>query len=105
MHIVQVYHSKVPVKHYGGMERVIEALIEGFLELGHKVTLIAFKGDYQIPGVTFLDLDRYSSMEVANQNFFELVPKDADIVHFHLPLNYPNLKIPYVCTMHGNMDE
>lgn len=105
MHIVQVYHSKVPVLHYGGMERVIEALAEGLVELGHRVSIIAFKGDYEIPGVNFIELDRYTSMEEANQKFFELIPSDADIVHFHLPLNFPNFKFPYVCTMHGNMND
>jgi glycosyltransferase involved in cell wall biosynthesis len=103
MHIVQVYHAKVPVSLYGGMERVIESLIQGFLELGHRVTLISFKGDYSIPGVNFIDLDRYSSMEEANQKFVELIPNDADIVHFHLPLSFEKFPFPYVCTMHGNL--
>ena len=103
MHIVQVYHAKVPVSLYGGMERVIESLIEGFLELGHRVTLISFKGDYSIPGINFIDLDRYSSMEEANEKFIELIPQDADVVHFHLPLTFENFPFPYVCTMHGNL--
>lgn len=105
MHIVQVYHSKVPVNHYGGMERVIEALIQGFLEQGHRVTLISFKGDYIIPGCQFIDLDRYSSMEEANQKFVELIPSDTDIVHFHLPYNFQNFPFPYVCTIHGNLSD
>lgn len=103
MHIVQVYHSKVPVRHYGGMERVIEALIQGFIEQGHKVSLIAFRGDYEIKGCDFYDLDRYSSMEEANEKFSELIPKDADIVHFHLPYHFEKFPFPYVCTMHGNL--
>ncbi len=105
MHIVQVYHAKVPVSHYGGMERVIESLLEGFIELGHQVTLIAFKGDYAIPGVNFLDLDRFGSIEEANRRYAELIPANADIVHFHLPYKLTNFPYPYVCTMHGNLDQ
>lgn len=105
MHIVQVYHSKVPISLYGGMERVIESLLTGFIELGHKVTLISYKGDYEIKGVNFIDLDRYNSMEEANEKFLELIPKNADIVHFHLPKTFLQLKVPYICTMHGNLGD
>ncbi|MFZ4712280.1 MAG: glycosyltransferase [Bacteriovoracaceae bacterium] len=103
MHIVQIYHARVPVSLYGGMERVVESLLEGFIELGHKVTLISYQGDYQIPGVNFIPLDRYKNMEEANERFVELIPKDADIVHFHLPLTFEKFPFPYICTMHGNM--
>lgn len=105
MHIVQVYQSKVPVLHYGGMERVVEALAEGLLELGHKVTIIAYKGDYEIPGVNFVELDRYENLKEANEKLPGLIPGDADIVHFHLPLKFENFKFPYVCTMHGHLGD
>jgi len=104
VHIVQIYHSKVPVLLYGGMERVIESLSKGLLELGHKVTLICYRGDYVIPGVhsIFMD-DLYKDNFEALDRFHELIPEDADVLHFHVPLSLKNIRLPYVMTMHGNL--
>lgn len=104
MHIVQVYHSKVPVQLYGGMERVIEALATGLIELGHKVTLISYKGDYSIPGVEHIYLDGWEVKE-AGHKFIGLIPKTADIVHFHIPFVFKDFPFPYMATMHGNLGE
>ncbi len=105
MHIVQVYHAKVPVRLYGGMERVIEALISGFVLLGHKVTLIAYRGDYDIPGAHLIDLDRYATKDEAVAKFQELIPDDADLVHYHVPFDFPELGVPNVLTLHGNLGD
>ncbi len=105
MHIVQIYHSKVPIKLYGGMERVIENLCKGFVTLGHKVTLISYRGDYDLPGVNLIDLDRFSSMENAMNRYTELIPSDADVLHYHVPFNFPKLDLPNVMTLHGNLKE
>lgn len=105
MHIVQVYHSKVPVRLYGGMERVIESLCAGFVEMGHKVSLIAYRGDYQLPGVNFIELDNYISKSEAVAKFQELIPNDADIIHYHVPHNWPTVGIPNLTTMHGNLSD
>lgn len=105
MHIVLVHFERVPVKLYGGSERVIECLARGLLEQGHKVSLIALKGDYPIKGVQFLDLDRFGAQAKSLQSALTLIPDDTDIVHFHLPIGEQecqNLEIPYVCTLHGN---
>ena len=104
MHIVQIYHSPVPVKLYGGMERVIESLCEGLLALGHKVTLICYTGDYKIKGVDFRPLDEFSNTE-AIARWPELLPKNYDVLHFHVPMSQDDLDLPYVMTMHGNLQE
>ncbi len=104
MHIVQIYHSKVPVAKYGGMERVIESLCEGFVELGHKVTLIAYQGDYAIKGINAIHLDSLSKHEAEN-DFVKLIPSDADVVHFHIPRALTNFPFPHLFTMHGNSDQ
>ncbi len=108
MHIVHLHHEKIPVKLYGGTERIVETLCRNSLELGHKVTLICYQGDYEIPGVNFIDLMSLGSKEAADKDYVQLIPKDADIVHFHLPrkeLDILELPCPYVCTMHGNEDD
>lgn len=104
MHIVQNYHVKLPVSLYGGMERVVEALCEGYLEMGHRVSLISYRGDYEIPGVNHIYLDGLS-IEQSYEKLPQLIPGDADIIHFHLPFDLKKLgvKIPAVFTMHGNL--
>ncbi len=105
MHIVQIHLSEVPVMHYGGTERVVEGLCRAFLTLGHRVTLIALKGDGPpIPGVHFKDLSVFGKRATADA-YQELIPEDADIVHFHLPFNQDEVfkSHPYVCTQHGNL--
>ncbi len=102
MHVVLVHFEAVPVLHYGGTERVVEALAQGLIEAGHKVSLIAFPGEYPLPGVNFIalqqDQDHLSQV-------LKLIPHNADIVHFHLPIGEKELQergVPYVCTLHGN---
>lgn len=103
MHIVQVFFSPMPVKGYGGMERVIENLCEGFLTLGHKVTLISYQGEYEIPGVQHQYLDTFKNKKEAEKRFKELFPKDADMVHLHDPILSNSFDFPHVFTMHGNL--
>jgi hypothetical protein len=44
MHIAVISHHRLPVKGYGGTERIVVALVRGLVELGHRVTLIAAPG-------------------------------------------------------------
>jgi glycosyltransferase involved in cell wall biosynthesis len=107
MHIVQIAHEPIPISLYGGTERIIENLCLGLTTLGHKVTLVSFKGDYTLEGVEFKDLGQFSKAE-ANSRFLELIPEDADILHFHLPMGQDQMElkgIPYICTLHGNLQE
>src|SRR5207249_12179041 len=41
MHVVVASHYRLPVKGYGGTERVVVALVSGLAALGHRVTLLA----------------------------------------------------------------
>lgn len=106
MHIVQVHHEKVPVRHYGGTERVIEALATELVQAGHRVTLMCYKGDYEIPGVELIDFSKMSKQE-AQSHFVPHIPKDADLVHYHVPAGQDEYAsdIPYLCTLHGNEDD
>ena len=109
MHIVLVHLEKMPALKYGGTERVVEALCQGYLELGHQVSLIALKGEGELPrDLNFIDLTAHFGDNAKSFSFLELIPKSADIVHFQLPMGQDemNLKgVPYICTMHGNMTE
>lgn len=101
MKIVQIHLEKTPVKLYGGTERVVENLCLGFVELGHEVTLISYRGEFQLPGVHHIYLDHLTPTE-ASTKVFSMLPQ-ADIYHFHLSLNQDQYQIPYVSTLHGNL--
>jgi len=107
MHIVQIHHEKIPVRHYGGTERVIEALATELVKAGHRVTLMCYRGDYEIPGVDLIDFNTMSKDE-ADKNYFKHIPADADIIHYHVPAgqdDYEQLNTPYLCTLHGNEED
>lgn len=99
MHIVQYYGKPLPVKEYGGTERVIVWLIRGLKELGHTVTLIGPKG-------STLDCNLVTFPESAAvpdpSKLKKYIPVDADIIHFHNDGQMDmELDIPSIKTMHG----
>lgn len=99
MHIVHYYHKPLPVKEYGGVERVIVWLIKGLRELGHTVTLIG-------PSGSTLDCNLipfpHSVKVPSSSELKEYIPADADIIHFHNDGYMDmNLGIPVIKTMHG----
>jgi glycosyltransferase involved in cell wall biosynthesis len=99
MHVVLYSHSRLPVRGYGGTQRVVAWLARGLAELGQRVTLIAPAGSILPEGTVVAfeirDLGRTSF------NLDALVPGDADIVHAHAPLP-GSLSYPWVFTLHGN---
>lgn len=91
----------LPVKRYGGTERVVWSLAKALDKAGHQVTLIAGKGT-SAPFAHVVETDTTLPAE-------ERVPKDLDIVHFQngVPASYREKSDlgavpPYVVTMHGN---
>ena len=99
MHVALYFHEKLPVKGYGGSQRVIIWLARGLAELGHQVTLIAGPGS-KVPEATLIPVD----LKRAHQPGFDLaphVPAGVDIVHSHVPLAV-RPGVPFVWTQHGN---
>lgn len=94
MHICLVTSSKIPVKKYGGTERIVEWLAQEFLKLGHQVTLLAMPGS-AIEGVNVIEAS-------CKKDALERVPRDADIVHFHGWPPSEEFPLPWVYTLHGN---
>lgn len=87
------------------MERVIEELSLGLVEMGHKVTLISYPGYRKLPGVNFINMLEKFSRHEADTRYLELIPDDADILHFHIPMGQDKLDLPYLMTFHGNLSE
>jgi glycosyltransferase involved in cell wall biosynthesis len=100
MHVALYFHGRLPVRGYGGTQRVIVWLARGLAELGHRVTLLAGAGS-ELPEGSVIALD---SREVQQAEFdlTSLIPASADILHAHAPLSRPP-DIPHLFTLHGNL--
>jgi len=101
MHIAVISHHRLPVKGYGGTERIVVALVRGLAELGHRVTLIAQPGT-KLREATVVEVPG-SRLRDPGFDLTPLIPKDADIVHAHLPVRRLPKGPPLLQTMHGNL--
>src|SRR2546430_13722725 len=84
MHVVVASHYRLPVKGYGGTERVVVALVRGLAALGHRVTLLASPGT-RVPEATGVEVPpdriRDPALDLAT-----LLPPGADILHAIFPV-------------------
>jgi glycosyltransferase involved in cell wall biosynthesis len=98
MRVTLVHHTRLPVKGYGGTERVVVALARGLAALGHEVSLIAPVGT-KVPEATLIPVP---PSRFGDQTFdlTPLVPPGSDIVHaFYPPRVAPNA--PWLWTLEG----
>ncbi|MCF6178413.1 MAG: glycosyltransferase [Geopsychrobacter sp.] len=100
MHVVQVCKGVVPPVNYGGIERIVFWLTRELLQRGVRVTVIAHPESEvatKLAGVAFVPY------LFEQDDYRQLIPPDADIVHLH---DYPpegrEPAIPYLVTEHGN---
>jgi glycosyltransferase involved in cell wall biosynthesis len=98
MHIAVISHHRLPVKGYGGPQRVVVALVRGLVELGHRVTVIAAPGS-KLPTAPVLEVP---PRDHAGPKVAAFVPRDADIVHAHYPVATWPLAVPLAQTLHAN---
>jgi glycosyltransferase involved in cell wall biosynthesis len=98
MRIVIVSTSVIPVKSYGGTERVIWYLGKELVKMGHDVTYLVNKGSY-CDFAKVINID--TTKEISAQ-----IPSGADIIHFNFtPPDIQKIKKPYVITIHGNCND
>ncbi len=98
MRIVLLHHGVLPVRGYGGTERVVVWLIRGLATLGHEVTLIAGTGS-KVPEARLIPVDP----RLAVKPGFDVrphLPPGVDLVHAHQPVGPTGP--PTLWTMHGN---
>ncbi len=96
MKIVFHHEGILPVKKYGGIERILYWHMVELAIRGHKVVLIGHENSE----VSHHGIEHIALLE--NQKDWEkLIPKDSDIIH--LQYNHiPNVDIPTINTLHGN---
>lgn len=96
MNIVLVHDVVLPVRKYGGTERVVWALGQELSRMGHHVTFLLRKGS-SCNFAKLIEIDPTRS--IGSQ-----VPEEADIVHFQDTAQTTDLKKPFVVTINGNKD-
>ncbi|QMU64714.1 MAG: glycosyltransferase [Flavobacteriaceae bacterium] len=98
MHILIVHNAVIPVKLYGGTERIIWYLGKELARLKHKVTYLVKKGSSCDFG-TVIPIDE-------SKEIWEQIPRGIDVIHFQEQIkNIEKVKTPYVITIHGNTNE
>ena len=97
MHILLVNNTSIPVKQYGGTERVIWWLGKQLVHMGHKVSYLVGPGSY---------CDFAKSVHVLNHDipFNQQIPAGVDVVHLNCKVN-ETPTIPYIFTLHGNTND
>jgi glycosyltransferase involved in cell wall biosynthesis len=100
LHVAVASHYRLPVRGYGGTERVVVALVRGLAALGHRVTLLAAPGT-RVREATVVEVppDRLTDPRL---DLATLVPRDAAILHAHLQLRR-RPAVPFVQTLHGHL--
>ncbi len=96
MKIIFEHPEKVPVRNYGGTERILIWLMKELVLLGHQVYLIGHpQSEVSNIGVTLIP----RSKEI--NDFRPLIPKDVDLIHLFSNPKF-NFEIPVIATLHGN---
>jgi len=100
MHVALFHPAKLPVRRYGGADRVVVWLARGLAERGHRVSLLAAAGS-EVPEATLVPVNPGS----ARKPGFDLaaaLPPGVDVVHAHRPIEAPRNGVPSLWTHHGN---
>lgn len=100
MRVALYFHGRLPVRGYGGTQRVVVWLARGLAELGHQVTLLASTGSH-VREAALIALDP-SEMRRPGFDLTRFLPDSVDILHAHAPLLTPP-RHPHVFTLHGNL--
>lgn len=94
MRILFEHNGSLPVKRYGGTERIIFWLMKELVKRGHEVFLIASADS---------DVKKYGIKLIprASDDWRSLVPSNIDIVHLFSPTDL-ELDFPFLLTVEGN---
>jgi glycosyltransferase involved in cell wall biosynthesis len=97
MHVAHFIPSVVPVRRYGGTERVAYWAAEEQSALGSKVTILSQPN-------SLVPFGGWRAMPESSDDWLRLLDKtDIDIIHFHtlVPPSFP-ADFPHIVTVHGN---
>lgn len=96
MKIVFQHDGILPVKKYGGTERMLYWHMKQLVKIGHDVILIAKEGsDVEKDGIKLI------KSNLKHPDWIQLIPDNADILHLQYNFD-PNMGVPIINTIHGN---
>jgi hypothetical protein len=101
MHVAVASHHRLPVKGYGGTQRIVTALARGLVALGHRVTMIAPPGT-AIPGTALVAVPA-KAFKDPKFSLAPYTPRDADVLHAHFPVATAPSGPPFLQTLYGNL--
>lgn len=95
MKILIVCDAIIPVKLYGGTQRVVWDLGNELNKLGHSVYFLVKKNS----SCSFAEI-----LEInPHKNIIDQIPDYIDIIHFHMEINgLEKINKPYIISIHGN---
>lgn len=99
MHIALYIWDRLPVREYGGTQRIAVYLARGLAAAGHRVTLLAGAGS-DVPEATLVPVD----LARAREPGFDLRPRlgaGIDLLLTFVPLPVPP-DLPWIRSLHGN---
>ncbi|MBP6443107.1 MAG: glycosyltransferase, partial [Gemmatimonadales bacterium] len=73
MNIVLYCPARLPVREYGGTERVVVWLARGLAERGHRVTVIALPGT-KLPSATVIPIPNKLALQDGGPDLTPLLP-------------------------------
>jgi glycosyltransferase involved in cell wall biosynthesis len=100
MHIAVYTYNLLPVRGYGGGQRVVVWLVRALAQLGHRITLLALPGS-KVREATVLSFDP-DKIHRPGYDIAALLPDSIDLLHVHGLLNTIP-RAPHVFTLHGNL--
>ena len=101
MHVAVASHHRLPVQGYGGTERIVTALAQGLVALGHRVTMPAPSGT-AIPGTALVPIPN-KALKDPKFSLATYTPRDADVLHAHFPVTAVPSGAPFLQTLYGNL--
>lgn len=100
MHVALYHPARLPVRGYGGTERVVAWLARGLAERGHRVTLLALEGS-RLPEAGTVAIPPAEAFREGGARLDRFLPAGVDVLHAHVPLAAPPDGVPFLWTFHG----
>lgn len=97
------HHTPVPVRRYGGTERIVHWLTEALVARGHDAALITPPGS-RCDGAEVVAVSEDVARRAERDGDLDLdrwLPSDLDVLHFHCPVA-ASAGPPRITTVHGN---
>ena len=99
MHVALYIRDRLPVREYGGTQRIAVYLARGLAEAGHRVTLLALPGS-RVPEASVVELPHPRRGDPP-PDVRPRVPPGAEILLAFSPVAAP-ADLPWIRSLHGN---